>query len=263
MKLDGAHVLVTGASRGIGAATARAFAQAGARVTLLARSAEVDDVAAAIRARGCSAWAYTVDLTDAAAVAALVGPIMATGGVVDVVVNNAGAGRFLAVDETAPAEAAAMMASPYLAAFHVTRAFLPGMLARRHGRIVNLTSPAARIPWPGATAYAAARWAMRGFTEALQADLAGTGVGATLVIPGKVASPYFAHNPGSEERIPRFAGLMATLTPEEVGRAIVDGVRRDRADVVLPWLLRLLFVVHNLAPWPVEALMVRTGWRRG
>lgn len=261
MNLDGAHVVVTGASRGIGAATARTFAQAGARVALLARSAEVEDRAAAITAEGGKSDAYRVDLTDPAAVAEVARRILAAAPV-DVLVNNAGAGRFLSVEETPPEAAMAMMASPYFAAYHTTYAFLPGMLARRRGRIVNVTSPAARIPWPGATAYTAARWAMRGFTEALQADLAGTGVGATLVVPGKVASPYFAHNPGSEERIPRITRLIPALSPQAVAEAIVAGVRRDRADVVLPWSLRLLFVVHSLAPWPVEALMVRTGWRR-
>ncbi|MFI0608844.1 MAG: SDR family NAD(P)-dependent oxidoreductase [Anaerolineae bacterium] len=261
MNLDGAHVVVTGASRGIGAATARACALAGARVTLLARSQDVDTRVAEIVAAGGRAQALRVDLTDPGAVATAAGRILADGPV-DVLVNNAGAGRFLSVAETPPQEAVAMMASPYFAAYHATYAFLPGMLARKRGCIVNVTSPASRIVWPGATAYTAARWAMRGFTKALQADLAGTGVRAMLVTPGKVASAYFASNPGSEGRLPRIARLIPTLSPEDVAEAIVVGLRRDRADVVLPWSLRLLFAVHALAPWPVEALMVRTGWRR-
>ena len=260
VNLEGAHVVVTGASRGIGAATARAAAQARARVTLLARSAEVETRASEIAAEGGSATSYRVDLTDPAAVAQVAERVLASAPV-DVLVNNAGAGRFLSVLETPPEEAVMMMASPYFAAFNATYAFLPGMLTRRRGRIVNVTSPAARIPWPGATAYTAARWAMRGFTEALQADLSGTGVGAMLVVPGKVASEYFARNPGSESRLPRIARLIPTLSPEAVADAIISGLRRDQSDVVLPWQLRLLFAVHTLAPWPVETLMVRTGWR--
>lgn len=260
MKLEDAHVVITGASRGIGAATARACALAGARVTLLARSAAVEARAAEIAAAGGRAQAWRVDLTDPGAVAAAAERILADGPV-DVLVNNAGAGRFLSVAETPPEEAVAMMASPYFAAYHATHAFLHGMLARGRGRVVTITSPASRIAWPGATAYTAARWAMRGFDAALRADLAGTGVQAMLVTPGKVASAYFASNPGSEERLPRIARLIPTLSPEAVAAAIVSGLRRDKRDVVLPWQLRLLFVVHGLLPRPVDALMVRTGWR--
>jgi len=155
-----------------------------------------------------------------------------------------------------------MMAVPYFAAFEMTRAFLPGMLARGSGHVINLTSPASRLVWPGANAYTAARWAMRGFSEALRADLAGTGIDVTLVVPGKVASRYFEANPGSEERIPRISSLIPTLSPEAVAAAIVGVIERPRREVVLPAMLRLLFLVHHVAPWPVEALMVRTGWRR-
>jgi short-subunit dehydrogenase len=103
---------------------------------------------------------------------------------------------------------------------------------------------------------------MRGFDAALAADLAGTGVRTMLVTPGKVASPYFANNPGSEDRLPGIARLIPTLTPENVAEAIVAGIRRDRRAVVTPRTLALLFLAHHLAPWPIEALMVRSGWHR-
>ena len=101
-------------------------------------------------------------------------------GTPDIIVNNAGAGQWKFVDETSPEEAVQMMAVPYFAAFYVTHAFLPGMLRRNTGHIVNVSSVGSRFVWPGATAYIAARWAVRGFTEALRADLAGTKIGVTL-----------------------------------------------------------------------------------
>jgi NAD(P)-dependent dehydrogenase (short-subunit alcohol dehydrogenase family) len=94
------------------------------------------------------------------------------------------------VDETTPLEAVQMMAVPYFAAFYVTRAFLPRMLERNSGHIVDVSSVGSRFVWPGATAYLAARWAVRGFTEALRADLAGTGIGVTLFECGVVRTPY-------------------------------------------------------------------------
>jgi short-subunit dehydrogenase len=188
--------------------------------------------------------------------------VKAESGVPAVIVNNAGAGRFLFIDETEPQELAAMTAVPYHAAFYVTRAFIEEMVARRFGRIVNITTPVAYMPWAGAIGYAGARWAVRGFTEALRADLHGTGVGVTIVVPGKVSSEYFAHNPGAEERIPRVAKLMRTLTPEQTAEAIAGAIEHDRGEVIIPPELRLLMLQARLLPGPTRWLIHRTGARR-
>jgi len=174
MKLKGKILVITGASSGIGAATARAAAREGARVVLLARSqGKLEDLAEEIRREGGQAWVYPVDLTDDQAVAEVAERITREVGTPDILVNNAGVGRWLATEETSAEEAVSMMAAPYFAAFFLTRAFLPDMLRRHTGTIVNMTSLASRIVWPGAVAYTAARWAMRGLTEALRADLSG------------------------------------------------------------------------------------------
>jgi short-subunit dehydrogenase len=262
MKISGRNIVVTGASRGIGQATARALARAGGRVALLARSPEIERVAAEIVAQGGDARGYAVDLTDAAAVARTARRIESDLGAPDIVINNAGAGRWLFVEETPPEEAVAMMASPYFAAFFVTKAFLPAMLARNQGYIVNVTSPTAWLPWPGATGYTAARWAIRGFTEALRADLYDTAIQILLVVPGKVSSTYFEHNPGAEERLPRITRLVPTLTPEQVAAAVVRGIERDRREIVVPAILRLVMLSRVLAPAVVDRLMFRTGARR-
>jgi len=172
MMINGKLVLVSGASSGIGAATAKAMASAGGRVVLLARRKEaLDQVAVEITSAGRQAWIYSVDLADAEAVAAVAKQITEERGTPDIIINNAGAGRWLFVDETSPAEAVQMMAVPYFAAFNVTHAFLPATLRRNSGHIVNISSVGSRFVWPGATTYLAARWAVRGFTEALRADL--------------------------------------------------------------------------------------------
>ncbi len=115
-----------------------------------------------------------------------------------------------------------MMAAPFFAAAYVTRAFLPGMLARGSGSICNVGSPIAYTAWPGAAGYATARWAFRGLTEALRSELRGTGVHLVNVVPTTVASGYFEHNPGFEKSIPGIAKLTGTLTPERVGKSIVE-----------------------------------------
>ena len=263
MKLHDKLVAITGASSGIGAATARAMARRGSRLVLLARSrGPLEDLAAAIRAEAGIAYVFPVDLAGLAAADAAAATIVRELGVPDVLFNNAGAGRWLATEETSAEQAAEMMAVPYLAAFALTRAFLPGMLARGSGAIVNMTSAVGFVALPGATAYGTARWAMRGFSEMLRADLDGTGVVVTLIAPGKVASPYFAHNPGSEERIPRITRLYPTLTCEEVAEQVVRAVERGRREVVLPFLLRLTILTRRVLPGPVDWLLRKTGWRR-
>jgi short-subunit dehydrogenase len=257
----GKTALITGASSGIGAATARALADAGARVLLVARrAADLEKVAGSIRSG--AATTYPVDLSSAAAVAQLAGRISSTLGTPDIIVNNAGAGQWKFVDETTPEEAVQMMAVPYFATFYVTHAFLPGMLRRNTGHIMNVSSVGSRFVWPGATAYIAARWAVRGFTEALRADLAGTGIGVTLFESGVVRSPYWEHNPGSRERVPKMGRLVPELTPEAAAAAIVRGIEREQKLVVAPFMMKLTYWQHAVFPGVVQWLMTRTGYTR-
>lgn len=260
MNVRGCLAVVTGASAGIGAATARLLAREGARVVLIARSHEaLEAVAAEIRVAGGEAHAIAVDLGLPGAVALLERDVVAVLGSPDLLINNAGAGRWLFIDETPPEEAVAMMAAPYFAAFFATRAFLPKMLERGSGLIVNVNSPVALMPWPGATGYAAARWALRGFTESLRQDLAGTGVGVMHFVPGKTSSAYFEHNPGSEERIPLVSKVIPTLTPEEAAAALVGGVLRDARDIVVPFVLRLFWIFERPFPRLTRWLLRATG----
>ena len=262
-EIKGSVVVVTGASSGMGAAIAKAMAKAGGRVALLARSKEdLDKVAAEIASAGSQARVYPVDLADAGAVAAVARRITQEMGAPDIIINNAGRGRWLFVDETSPDEAVQMMAVPYFAAFNVTHAFLPAMLKKNSGHIVNVSSVGSRFVWPGATAYLAARWAVRGFTEALRADLDGTGIGVTLYESGTVRSPYWEHNPGSRERVPKMGNLIPELTPEQVGDAIVKGVERNKRLVVIPFMMRMTYWQHALFPRVVQWLMTKTGYRR-
>jgi short-subunit dehydrogenase len=249
VKISGSVSVISGSSSGIGEATARLLAAKGSHVILLARNADrLREVAADIRNGNGVADAYPVDLGDAKALAATAARIVAEHGSPDILINNAGAGRWLPLIETSAEEAAAMMALPYLAAFNLTRELLPGMLQRRSGQIVNITSVASRLSWPGAVAYTAARAAMEGFTNALRADVQGTGVSVMLASFGTVETAYWKNNPGSREHVPKSTGAMKVLTQEQVADFIVGGIERGQRTILRPRIFRLLFILNELFP---------------
>lgn len=263
MDLKHKLMLITGASSGIGAATAQLAARQGARVVLVARSQDrLSQVADAIRAGGGQAHPYSADLGQPAAIADLAARISADLGTPDVLFNNAGAGRWLYTDETDMGEAAAMIAVPYLAAFSLTRAFLPAMIARNSGTIVNMSSIAGFLTWPGATAYTAARWAMRGFNAGLRADLHGTRVRTMLTVFARVDSAFWEHNPGSAEKIPGAQRMIPVLSAEQAARAIIHGLRRDRRFVAAPPMLPVVLALNYLFPQITRWLVFNTGARR-
>jgi uncharacterized protein len=263
MRLDGRLVLITGASSGIGAATARAVARKRGIPVLLARTRpKLDAVAEQIAAAGGQAHVYAVDCGDGEAVAVVARKIEADLGTPDVIVNNAGAGRHLFFEETEPDEFEAMLAAPFYAAVYVTRAFLPGMIERGSGYIVGVNAPIAYAAWQGAAGYAISRWALRGLLEVLRADLRGTGVVVGQVVVGKVASDYWQHNPGSEEALPRLARTTRALTTEEVATTIVRAIEGERRISTKPSLLRQMIFLHALFPRFVEWGTAITGRTR-
>jgi uncharacterized protein len=256
MKLAGSFAVVTGASSGIGEATARELAARGCHVLLLARRLDrLNGVVDDIRREGGKADAYATDLSDPSAVSAAVRELTGGHGSPHFLINNAGSGQWKPILDTSAEEAAAMMAVPYLAAFNMTRDLLPGMLARRSGHIVNVTSVAARLAWPGAVGYGAARAAMEGFTRALRADLHGSGIGVTLAIFGTVASDYWQHNPGSRERIPQAAARLPVLSSQAVAAMIAGAIEKGSLTIVAPAAFRLLFLMNALFPRRIEAAM--------
>ncbi len=256
MQLSGKSVLVTGASQGIGAETAFRFAAHGAHVHLVARSAELLDLQVKrIIEFGGSATAHPADLADAAQIHALAESLETP----DVLVNNAGVGRWLFLDECSQDDLTTMTAVPFMAAMLLTREYLGAMRSRGSGWIVNVNSPVSRLPIPGAVGYQSSRWALRGLTASLRLDLRGTGVGISEVVPGKVSSQYFENNPGAEERIPAIARLIPTVTPEQCAKAIVDAVEKERSEHLFPWQLKAFELSGRLFPGLTSYLTWRTG----
>lgn len=249
--------LITGASSGIGAAAARRLAAEGYRVILVGRRRDaLDEVAADI---GIAAVVEPCDASDGDAVLAMAERVQRDHGIPDVIVNSAGAGQWKRIEHTTPAEAVAMMGAPHFAAFNTTHAFMKGMLDRNSGVIIHISSPVSLFTWPSSVGYASARWAMRGMHEALCDDLYWTGVRSCHVVFGKVSSPYFEHNPGAEERIPKLDRTVRTLTPEECGKIIARIARRPRRQAVYPFMMRLYYWTYLLFPWMTHKLLRLTG----
>jgi short-subunit dehydrogenase len=256
-------VLVTGASSGIGAEIARAMAERGARLVLVARGRErLAELATELRAVAPDPIVRPADLASLEEIETLAAELLEGPGAPDVLVNNAGAGRWRAVDENEPGEAQRQMDLPYLAAFELTRALAPAMIERGSGRIVNMTSAAAYFHFPGAAGYGSARWAMRAFSGHLREDLRGTGVGVTLVVPAEVESPYFDNNPGSRERVPGVGRVVGKVSAERVAERVRRAVERGRGSVFTPWRLRPMILLARHFPRSNQALVTRTGWKR-
>lgn len=255
----GKTVLITGASSGIGAATARRLHARGDTVVVWARREE--RLAALVSELGDRASFDAVDAGDGEAVLAAAAQVMDRVGVPDVIVHSAGAGQWKWVEDTTPADIERMLAAPFLAAFHVNHAFLPGMLERGSGVLAHVNSPVSTVPWPGAGGYAAARWALRGLSASLSQDLHGTGVRSVHVVFGEVSSEYFDANPASRERLPTIGRLIPVMTPEACARVLEGAIDRPRREVLAPFMLRVFYATNAVAPWLVRFLARTTGAR--
>lgn len=258
-----ALIVVSGASSGIGAATVRRLARAGTTLVLVARREErLEALAEEVRAAGGQAVVEALDAADGDAVVAMAARITTSHGAPDAVIHCAGAGRWLYVEDTEPSEAAEMIGAPYLAAFHLDHAFLPGMLEAGAGVLVHVNSPACLMPWPHSAGYTASRWALRGLHEALVQDLAGTGVKTSHVVFGEVSSEYFDANAGVRDHLPGIARMIPVSTPEACARVLERVLRRRPRQLVYPFVLRTFHWSNQVTPGLVRWLVRTTGTRR-
>lgn len=190
--LAGRTALVTGASAGIGAACVRALAGAGARVACCARRVErVAALAAELRANGAEAHAFALDVRDAAAVSAALAALPAPFAALDLLVNNAGLSRGLEpLHEGSLDDWNEMLDTNVKGLLHVTRAAVPGMVARGRGHVINIGSIAGRETYPKGAVYCASKHAVDAITRGLRMDLLGTGVRVSTVDPGLVNTEF-------------------------------------------------------------------------
>jgi NAD(P)-dependent dehydrogenase (short-subunit alcohol dehydrogenase family) len=201
-RLDGKRALVTGAGRGIGAAGAALFAQAGAAVTLCARTAsEVEALAAEIRAAGFQADAFPLDVTDTAAVRREI----ATRGPFDILLNNAGANRIRPITEVTEEDYDAVLDLNLRAALFVAQAVAQGLIeAGKPGSIINVSSQMGHVGGPGRSLYSASKFALEGLTKCMAIDLAPHGIRVNTLCPTFIDTALtrpILDMPGTRERV--------------------------------------------------------------
>jgi 2-hydroxycyclohexanecarboxyl-CoA dehydrogenase len=185
-------VIVTGGGGGIGGATCRRFAAEGAKVAVFDLNLQAAQaVAEGILAQGGRAQAYACDIADRATVDAAVAATEADLGPVDVLVNNAGWDVFLPFTKTVPAQWDKLIAINRIGALHLHHAVLPGMVARRRGRIVNVSSDAARVGSSGEAVYAACKGGLVAFSKTLAREHARHGITVNVVCPGPTQTALF------------------------------------------------------------------------
>jgi NADP-dependent 3-hydroxy acid dehydrogenase YdfG len=220
--LEGKTALITGAGRGIGRAIARAFAAEGAAVALVSRSrADLATVAAEVREAGGRALALPTDVTQDAAVEALVEDVAGELGRLDILVTSAGAAAFGPVAGSKPADWDTMLALNLRAVMVCCHAVLPVMLRQRSGMIINLSSIASKRALPGSAVYTATKAAVDAFSRVLAEEMRPHGVRVGVLAPGAVDTPIWDSMGASPPRekmlraedVARAAVLMATLPP--------------------------------------------------
>jgi NAD(P)-dependent dehydrogenase (short-subunit alcohol dehydrogenase family) len=265
MRLVGRTAIVTGAANGIGRAIAAALARRGCHLAL----ADIDEdglrqTAALIAVPGLVVSCHRLDVADADAVAAFPATVRAHHPGVDLLVNNAGVALGGTFEQIGDADFEWLFGINFRAVVRLTRAFLPDLRRSDEARIVNLSSVFGLIAPPGQTAYAASKFAVRGFSETLRHELAGTRIGVTVVHPGGVATaiarrarrPTGISDEEAEHGREAFERFLR-LPPDVAGETIVRGVERREARVLVGDDARLIAVLARLAPVSYWRLLER------
>jgi short-subunit dehydrogenase len=247
--VNGSTVLLTGATGGIGQAIARALDARGARLLISGRRTDqLDAIAAALGGRPN---ALPADLSEPGGASALA----ERAGAVDVLVANAALPASGPVVDFTPEQIDRALDVNLRAPLQLTRALLPGMIERGRGHVVFVSSLSGKVATVGSSLYSATKFGLRGFAAGLREDLAGTGVGVTVVFPGFIAEAGMLADSGV--RLPRWVG---TRKPEQVAQAVVDGIERERVEIdVAPLSLRAGVKISALAPVTFARIQRRLG----
>ncbi len=249
MRIDGeTRAIVTGASQGIGRATALALAARGATVGLVSRRTE--DLEALAAEIGPAAIALPADVGERDAIEAALATFTERAGGLELLVANAGVARYAPFVDQDPADVDQMVRTNVTGTINTVRAGLAPMMDRGRGHVVVISSGAALRAFPWAAAYGATKAAGKGFAEALRHELSGTGVSVTTVFPGEVRTELHAE----AEQLPDWRNSEEAIGADEVAAAVLEAVESDRREVHIPRAVRILGI-NAVAPGLLDRLL--------
>jgi short-subunit dehydrogenase len=245
-------ILITGASSGIGKESAIEFAKLGANIILVARKKDkLEQVANELKKFNVSTLVYQCDVSKKDQVKEMSKMVLEKFESVDVLVNNAGFAIYGSVDDLTIDEIESQMETNYFGMVYCIKNFLPLMLKKKSGHIVNVASVAASFGLPGIASYCASKFAMLGFSEGLKHELNNTGVGITVVSPIMVRTNFFEHP--SFEKMPKFSPI--SLSSKTVAKTILKAANSPRLEIMVPSVVRGVVWAKNTFPYVINPIL--------
>ena len=238
---QGKVAIVTGASSGIGRATALALAEQGGWVALASRNGEaLSALAEELKRQGRQVIVIPTNGTQREQVEALVEEVLAQWGRVDILISNAGEYIRALITDLDPADLQRSLDVNFFGGVYCVKAVLPHMLAQRSGHIVFVTSMDGKIGLPPDAPYVSAKFALTGFCEVLRQEVHDSGIAVTNVLPGRVDTVMIENL--------KFAWISPKILPESVAAAILNGIRKRKPIVIVPPQAKLLYYINVFAP---------------
>ena len=259
--LRGKHVLITGASAGIGRAAALAFADEGAVVLAVARRKDLLEALQAASPDSGRIVSLPADVADGASMEALAGDVMARFGVPDVIVANAGIALDARLSDTTDQALHDVLEVNVVGVFRTIRPFVSGMIARGSGRILVVSSIVGKRGTPGYSAYSASKFALHGMADALRPELYGTGVTVGLICPSSTQTEFDEKKLRAGPQRPKVRVQLHDA--ESVARGVVRMARTRRREVVLSPEAKLMSWANHLAPGFVDWILAKVLVKRG
>ena len=245
-------VLITGASSGIGKQTAIEFAKLGSNIILVARRKnKLEQVENELKQFNVNTLVCACDVSKKDQVEKMSKIVLEKFNSIDILVNNAGFAIYGSVYDLSVNDIESQMETNYFGMVYCTKNFLPLMLEKKSGHIVNVASVAASFGLPGIASYCASKFAMLGFSEGLKHELNGTGVGITVVSPIMVKTDFFDHP--SFEKMPKYSPT--SLSAKTVAKAIVKASSSSRLEIITPSIVRIAVWLKHTFPYFINPIL--------
>jgi len=245
-------VVITGASSGIGKASAIKFAKSGANLVLIARrKSKLEELQTELEKFNVETLVCECDISNKLHVKKMAQSVLEKFQKIDILINNAGFAILGSVDDLSIEDIESQMTTNYFGMVYCIKEFLPKMKEQNKGHIVNVASVAASFGLPGIAPYCASKFAMLGFSEGLKHELADTSIGVTVVSPIMVRTEFFDHP--SFEKMPKYS--TTSLSPETVAKAILQAANSSRLEIIVPAVVRIAVWAKQTFPYVINPVL--------